>query len=114
MLIEQKVTKDIITRWDGIIWRVIELNHINITQLQALLMETYDLLDLHSPKSYARKEFISLLVELNDFSWWLCTLPDTPLHGKYQQVVTIIRKITEHFLGKYTDRQQIEVLIDQL
>jgi hypothetical protein len=111
---EQKVIQDIVARWDGIVWRVIELNHINIAQLQTLLLETYDLLDQHSHKSFARKEFISLLVDLNDFSWWLCTLPDTPLHGKYPQVVTIIRKITEHFLGKYIDRQQIEVLIDQL
>lgn len=114
MLMEQKAIKDIIARWDGIVWRVIELNYIDVAQLKALLLETYDLLDLHSHKSFARKEFISLLVELNDFSWWLCTLPDTPLHSKYQQVVTVIRKITEHFLGRYTDRKQIESLINQL
>jgi hypothetical protein len=114
VLMERKMINDITTRWKGMTWKVIELNNINIVQLQCLFMETYDLLDLYSRKVFARKELTTLLLEMQEFSWWVCTLPDTPFHHNYQQVITLIQKLIEHFLGNHTDRDQIELLIDQL
>jgi hypothetical protein len=114
VLMERKMINDITVRWKGMTWKVIELNNINIVQLQCLFMETYDLLDLYSRKVFARKELTSLLLEMQEFSWWVCTLPDTPFHHNYQQVMTLIQKLTEHFLGHHTNRDQIELLIDQL
>ena len=111
---ERKMINDITARWKGMTWKVIELNNINIVQLQCLFMETYDLLDLYSHKVFARKELTTLLLEMQEFGWWVCTLPDTPFHHNYQQVMTLIQKLTEHFLGNHTDRDQIELLIDQL
>lgn len=111
---ERKMINDITTRWKGMTWKVIELNNINIVQLQCLFMETYDLLDLYSRKVFARKELTALLLEMQEFGWWVSTLPDTPFHHNYQQVMTLIQKLTEHFLGHHTDRDQIELLIDQL
>ena len=105
---------DITARWKGMVWKVVELNNINIIQAQCLFLETYDLFDLYSCKFFARKELTSLLLEMHEFSWWVCALPDTPFHSNYQQVITLTQTLTEHFFGHHTDRQQIEALIDQL
>ena len=111
---ELKLITDIITQWKNITWDVIELQNINTHKLQLLCIETYELLDLYKDKNYTRKELAALLLEMQEFSWWVSTLPDSPIHGNYQLVITLIQTLIKHFLGDHTDRQQVESLIDQL
>lgn len=111
---ELKLITDIITQWKNITWDAIELQNISITKLQYLFIETYDLLDSYRNKNYTRKELSSLLLEMQEFSWWVSTLPDCPIHDNYQQVITLIQTLIKHFLGNHTYRQQVESLINQL
>ena len=111
---ELKLIMDLVTQWKNITWDVINLQNISIYKLQLLCIETYDLLDLYKNKNYTRKQFAALLLEMQEFSWWVSTLPDCPIHDNYQQVITLIQTLTKHFLDEPTDRQQVEALIDQL
>lgn len=111
---ELKLIIDIITQWKNITWDAIELQNINIHKLQLLFIETYNLLDSYRNKNYARKELAALLLEMQEFSWWVSTLPDCPIHDNYQLVITLIQTLIKHFLGDHTDRQEVESLINQL
>ena len=65
-------------------------------------------------KNYTRKQFAALLLEMQEFSWWVGTLPDSPVHDNYQQVYTLIQTLIKHYLDEPIDRQQIETLIDAI
>ena len=51
---------------------------------------------------------------MQEFSWWVGTLPDSPVHDNYQQVYTLIQTLIKHYLDEPIDRQQIETLIDAI
>ena len=105
---------DLVTQWKNITWDVINLQNISILKLQVLSIETYELLDLYKDKNYTRKQFAALLLEMQEFSWWVGTLPDSPVHDNYQQVYTLIQTLIKHYLDEPIDRQQIETLIDAI
>ena len=109
---EIKLIMDLVTQWKNITWDVINLQNISIYKLQVLSIETYELLDLYKDKNYTRKQFAALLLEMQEFSWWVGTLPDSPVHDNYQQVYTLIQALIKHYLDEPIDRQQIETLID--
>lgn len=109
---ELKLIMDLVTQWENITWDVIHLKNISIYKLQVLSIETYQLLDLYKDKNYTRKQFAALLLEMHEFSWWVSTLPDSPIYDNYQQVYTLIQALTKHYLCEPIDRQQIETLID--
>lgn len=111
---ELKLIMDLVTQWKNITWDVINLQNISILKLQVLSIETYELLDLYKDKNYTRKQFAALLLEMQEFSWWVGTLPDSPVHDNYQQVYTLIQTLIKHYLDEPIDRQQIETLIDAI
>ena len=110
---ELKLIMDLVFQWKIITWDVIGLKNIGTTRLKCLFIKTYDLLDLYKDKNYTRKQFAALLLEMQEFSWWVSTLPDCSIHDHYQLVITLIQILIKHFLGDYTNRQQIESLINQ-
>ena len=75
---ELKLIMDLVTQWKNITWDVINLQNISIFKLQVLAMETYELLDLYKDKNYTRKQFAALLLEMQEFSWWVSNLDKTP------------------------------------
>ena len=111
---ELKLITDLVTQWKNITWDVINLQNISIYKLQVLSIETYELLDLYKNKNYTRKQLAALLLEMQEFSWWVGTLPDSPVHDNYQQVYTLIQTLIKHYLDEPIDRQQIETLIDAI
>ena len=111
---ELKLINELIDRWKDITWKVIEPNDINIVQFRNLIMDTYELLDSYSNKVSVDKELISLILEMHELSWWVCTSFDAPFHCDYQEITTLIQELTNHLLGHRTERQKIEALINRL
>ena len=84
---ELKLIMDLVAQWKNITWDVINLQNISIYKLQVLSIETYELLDLYKDKNYTRKQFAALLLEMQEFSWWVGTLPDSPVLDNYQYLI---------------------------
>lgn len=100
--------------WRLIIWKVIELEKVNLKVLQRLFRDTYDILDKLSIEKLVPKEMCGLLLEIHEFSWWVTDLKDTPIHYLYQEIVSLVNELNKYFLTRDADDILIRDLIQQL
>lgn len=108
-------TIETLTRdWHSLTWKVIEFENINLSELQRLFRETYEILEQYSTATLVPKEISGLLLEMHDFSWWVCDLDETPMHTHYQDFVSLVSLLNKYFLTRDANTKEIERLINQL
>ncbi len=98
--------------WETLTWKVIDFQDINHSKLQKLFQETYELLDEYSLKEFVPKEISGLLLEMRDFAWWVSDLETTPIHCFYQEIVTLVNKLSKYFLTRDVNIKELERTID--
>ena len=89
--------KELIQEWHTITDEVIEFKNIDFSNLQKLFKETYNVLEEYSNEKLVPKEISKLLLEINDFGWWVSSLDETPLHEFYQELVSLISALNKYF-----------------
>ena len=105
----EKITRD----WNFVTWDVIKLENPGIDRIRELFKDTYTLLDDLSKEKLVPKETSALLLEMNEFGWWLGNLPDTPLEYLYQEIFSLICKLNKYFLTRDANTEEIEKIINQ-
>ena len=91
------------TGWDIMTCKVIHLFKIDLTELQDLLKESYELLHERSQEDLIPKAATGLLCEMQEFSWQVSDLKDTPLHKHHQPIVSVVNTIKDDFLSGNAD-----------
>ena len=104
----------LIHRWDALTDEVIALDEIELTEVQGLFREAYEVLDVYSKDELVPKSISKLLWEMNDFAWWVYDLPQSPLHKHYQDVLSLVMLLNKHFLTGDADIEKIEKLIQTI
>ena len=101
-------TIEALTReWRHVTWKVIELHNVPVSRMRRLLLETYTSLHALREKKSVSKSICALLCELQDFSWWVTELKQSPMHGLYPIYGTIIDAIKKEFLTGNSDTKAI-------
>lgn len=101
----------LIYKWAALTDEVIALNEIEFTEVQGLFRETYEVLDVYSKDELVPKSISKLLLEMNDFAWWVYDLPQSPLHKHYQDILSLVMILNKHFLTRDADVEKIETPI---
>lgn len=99
--------------WRSINWKVIELEKVDLTALQRLFRDTYDVLENLSTEKLVPKEMCGLLLEMYEFSWWVSDLKDTPIHYLYQEIVSLVNNLNKYFLTRDADIIAIKKSIEK-
>ena len=104
----QMRTIEALTReWRHITWRAIELHNVPISRMRRLLLETYTALHALREKKSVSKSVCALLCEMQEFSWRIANLEQSPIYGLYPIYVTIIDAIRKEFLTGESDTKAI-------
>lgn len=110
---QRRKIEKLIYEWDALTNEVIALNDIALTEVQRLFRETYNSLDIFSKEELVPKSFSKLLLEMNDFGWWVSDLDDTPIHHFYQKIISLVCELNKYFLTRDANIQKIEQLINE-
>ncbi len=100
--------------WCSTTWKVIELEKVDLTALQRLIRDTYNVLDKLCTEKLVPKEMCGLLLEMHEFSWWVSDLKDTPMYYLYQEIVSLVNDLNKYFLTRDADITAIQISIQQL
>ena len=88
---------ELIREWKSLTDAVIEFKNIETARLRWVFAETEQSLAALSNDNLVPKQAIELLLEINDFGWWVSSLNDTPLHEHYQELLDWIADLKQHF-----------------
>ena len=103
----------LIHKWDALTDEVIALNEIELTEVQKLFRETYEVLNVYSKDELVPKSISKLLLEMNDFAWWVYDLPQSPLHKHYQDILSLVMILNKHFLTRDANVEKISAYLDR-
>lgn len=106
--------KKFIQEWHTITDEVIEFKNIDISNLQKMFRETLNIIKEFRDENLIPKEISKLLLEINNFGWWVSELGDTPLHGHYQEIVSLIYTLNKYFFTNEIDINDIETDIENI
>ena len=91
--------EELIQAWKSLTDDVIEFKNIEPARLRWIFAETNQSLAELSNDNLVPKQVIELLLEINDFGWWVSSLNDTPLHEHYQEVLDRIAGLKHYLLS---------------
>ena len=111
---ELKTIKKLTGSWIEATGTVIRFENPDRLKIATLFQETYDLLDQYSKIELVPKEISALLIEMNEFSWWVSNLEDTPTHSFYQEITTLVYALNKFFLTRDYDVTTIENTIENI
>ena len=78
-----------------------------------MFKESYDVIEEFSKEKLVPKEISDLLIEMNDFGWWVSDLDETPLHYLYQEIVSLVFELKKYFLTRDANTEMIEKIINE-
>ena len=100
--------------WHTVTGEVIGFEKIDFSRLHKLFKESYDVIEEFSKEKLVPKEISDLLIEMNDFGWWVSDLDETPLHRYHQEIVSMMYELKGMFLKSGADTQKIKNLIEKI
>ena len=103
---------DLTEKWYNAYQKVLQFAEVDSTYLRALFTDSYHLLEKFSEYELIPKEFCDLLCEMENFSWWVSDLRETPLHKYYREIVSLVSALKTGFLNDRFDREEIENLLN--
>lgn len=106
----QEVTND----WRSANWKVIEFENPGFKEVRKLFLETYEIIEKYRDEKLVPKELSGLLLEMQEFSWWVSDLKETPLHCYYQEIVSVVCNLNTYFLTPVSNSEKILKNIDKI
>ena len=79
-----------------------------------MFKESYDVIEEFSKEKLVPKEISDLLIEMNDFGWWVSDLDETPLHEFYQEIINLVTALKKYFLTRDCDVEAIKDTIEKI
>lgn len=105
----EKLTYD----WHSASWKVIEFENPGLEKIRKLSKEAYEFIKKYSTEQFVPKEITGLLLEMQDFAWWVSDLDETPLHYLYQEIVSLVFELKKYFLTRDANTEMIEEIINE-
>lgn len=106
--------KALADEWNAATWKVIEFKNPGFQALRKLFEETLELVEEYGKKELVPKEISGVLLEMQEFSWWVSNLEETPLHRYHQEIVSMMYELKGMFLKSGADTQKIKNLIEKI
>lgn len=106
--------QELAREWNSATWKVIEFKNPGFKEISRLFRETHQIIEEYSKEKFVPKEICSLLLEMQDFEWWVCDLEDTPLHVYYQEILAIVIGLNKYFLTRDANIEGIKDTIDRI
>ena len=100
--------------WHTLTGEVIGFEKIDFKRLHKLFKESYDVIEELSKEKLVLKEVSDLLIEMNDFGWWVSDLDETPLHEFYQEIINLVTALKKYFLTRDCDVEAIKGTIEKI
>lgn len=100
--------------WHTVTGEVIGFEKIDFKRLHKLFKESFDVIEEFSKEKLVPKEISKLLIEINDFGWWVSDLDETPLHEFYQEIINLVSALKKYFLTRDCDVEAIKRNIDNI
>jgi hypothetical protein len=108
------VIDELVSQWCEMTEVVLHLENVDLGKLRKLFRETYVVVEEYSKEYLVPKNITELLLELNDFGWWVCDLEETPLHKFYQPIFSLTNALSGYFLTGVGDIEKIENAIEEI
>lgn len=100
--------------WRSATENVIRFEELDLADVRELFKETYSVLDEFSKENLVPKQISELLIEMNDFSWWVSDLADTPMYVFYEEIIKLVSALNRYFLTRDYDIRVIENTIEKI
>ena len=100
--------------WNKVTWVVIEFKDPGVDKIGKLFQKTCEIIEEYHKENLVPKEISSMLLEMYDFGRWVCDLHETPLHNRYQEIVSLIFDLNNCFLTGNYDFENIKDSIEEL
>ena len=78
------------------------------------MLETSSVTSSLAKEKLVLKEVSDLLIEMNDFGWWVSDLDETPLHEFYQEIINLVTALKKYFLTRDCDVEAIKGTIEKI
>ena len=89
----------LIEEWNNVTFRAIQFQKVSLTRIRKLLKETFELLVSYHQEPRVPKALCRLLLEMQDFGWWISDLEETPLHAYYQELNNLVWALNDYFFS---------------
>ena len=100
--------------WFVLTDEVIKFKKVDLIRLHKLFKDSYIVIDEYSKHDCVPKVFVDLFVEINNFSWWVSDLNETPLHEFYQEIISLVSVLQRYFMARDYDANVIKDTIDNI
>ena len=112
---EQEKFKELAGRWYESTHKVLELESPEANAISKLFEETYFLIKEYSNEKLIPREICKVLWEMNDFTWWVCTVgDDSPLYSNYQEMIALTTALNGYISTGIVDELDVRYNIEKL
>ena len=111
---ETERIKKLADAWFDVTDSVIRFEKPSEETVGSLFKESYEILSQHRDDELVPKEISGLLIEMNNFGWWVSDLKETPWHNRYQEIVSLVFKLISYFLHGTEQADVIEEAIAKI
>ena len=108
---ETERIKKLADAWFDVTDSVIRFEKPSEETVGSLFKESYEILSQHRDDELVPKEISGLLIEMNNFGWWVSDLNETPWHNRYQEIVSLVFDLKKYFLHGIGQQDAIEEAI---
>ena len=109
---EMNHIENLINEWKDAVDKVISFEEIGTAKLKLLFAQTFEVLSEYKDDALIPKQIGELIFEMNDFSWWVSGLNETPLNEYSSYVVTIVLGYKRYFFVGDYDKEEVEEALE--
>lgn len=106
--------KELADGWKAATEKVLKLESLDCQVLSKLFLETYSIIKEYCHEDMVPKELFRVLWEMNDFSWWVSSLVDTPINILYQEITSLVISLHSYLLSGTVDELDIQYHIEKI
>lgn len=106
--------KELAVGWKAATEQALKFEEIDRKVLSNLFLETYLIIKEYCHEDMVPKELFRILWEMNDFSWWVSSLVDTPINILYQKITSLVISFNSYLLSGTVDELDIQYHIEKI
>ena len=106
--------KELADGWKAATEQALKFEEIDRKVLSNLFLETYSIIKEYCHEDMVPKELFRILWEMNDFSWWVSSLVDTPINILYQEITSLVISFNSYLLSGSVDELDVQYHIEKI
>lgn len=112
---EQEKFKELADCWYAATQKVLALESPEVDVISKLYEATYFLIKEYGSEKLIPREICKVLWEMNDFSWWVCSVgEDTSLYSHYQEIISLTTALNGYISTGRADEMDVRYNIEKL